>query len=609
MEIDHFLVIMMVAVIVAIVAKYIRWPYTIVLLISGLIIAYFNTGQIIASFNIVPPFELTRDMIFHILLPPLIFEGALHMRLKHLKENAKVISLLAIPALIISSFFVGYLIYLFTNSFMALALPFSISLLIAIIIIPTDPVSILAIYKDTKIPVKLKNIIEGESIFDDGTCLVLFAVILDLIRSGNLDLLTGIADFLRMAIFGILLGLAVGYVLYLIISKIDDKFTEVMITLIMVFGLFTMAENMGASGVFAVVMAGLILGNYGTRFAMAPSARHTLLSFWGFIVFLVNSFLFIVVGMNVNLEAVWNQIELVVFSVLALWFARAASIYIIGKIMNKGGQTALPKKWQTVMWWGGLRGAIPIALALSIPLVLDDGTLFPHRDLILAVTFGVVLITLLVQGLSLKTLIAKLGFLTVSKKEAEKEEKEIATLLKDTVDELVQLKEDGDISLPAYEWLIHRYSQANSQLLTELGVLVQEHGFIPREEYTYSVKETLEAKKGAVKEAWEKKLITGKIGERLLLEIESQISVLAIETDATSLRTPVDLLKSVTKSNNNNGGMSEIERSCAICMGIIESGEDSIKCRCGTTFHNACTEEAERCPVCIAPLHDEPEDQ
>ncbi len=592
LDIDQFLVIMMVAVIVAIVAKYIRWPYTIVLLISGLVIAYFNVE---------PPFVLDKDMIFHILLPPLIFEGALHMRLKHLKENAKVISLLAIPALIISSFFVGWLIYIFTDSFFASALTFPIALLIAVIIIPTDPVSILAIYKDTKIPTKLKNIIEGESIFDDGTCLVLFAVILDLIRSGNLDIMTGIVDFLRMAIFGILLGLAVGYILFLIISKIDDKFTEVMITLIMVFGLFAMAENMGASGVFAVVMAGLILGNYGTRFAMTPSARHTLLSFWGFIVFLVNSFLFIVVGMNVDLGAVWNEIGLVVFCVLALWFARAASIFIIGKIMNKNEPNNLPKKWQAVMWWGGLRGAIPIALALSIPLTLDDGTLFPHRDLILAITFGVVLMTLLLQGLSLKTLIKKLGFHSVSKKEAEKEEREIATLLKDTVDELIQLKDDGEISSSAYDWLIHKYSQANSQLLTELGLLVQEHGFIPREEYTYSVKETLEAKKESVKEAWEKDLIKGSVGERLLSEIDSQIEVLAHETEGTSLRTPTDILKSVA-INRTNGTHNDLDRSCAICMNTIEHGSDCIKCRCGTSFHHDCCDGTDRCPVCIAPL-------
>ena len=594
MEIDQFLIIMMVAVIVAIVAKYIRWPYTIMLLLSGLVIAYFNID---------PPFVLDKKMIFHILLPPLIFEGALHMRLKHLKENAKVISLLAIPALILSSFFVGYLIYLFTASSAASAIPFTIALLIAIIIIPTDPVSILAIYKETKLPTKLKNIIEGESIFDDGTCLVLFAVILDLIRVGNVDILTGITDFLRMAIFGILLGLAVGYILYMIISKIDDKFTEVMITLIMVFGLFAMAENMGASGVFAVVMAGLILGNYGTRFAMAPSARHTLLSFWGFIVFLVNSFLFIVVGMNVNLGAVWDEIGLVIFSVLALWSARALSIYIIGKIVNRGDPHFLPNKWQIVMWWGGLRGAIPIALALSIPIFLVGDPAYDilppeTRDTILAVTFGVVLITLLVQGLSLKPLIKKLGFYTVSKKEAEKEEREIATLLRDTVDELIQLKDDGEISSAAYDWLIHRYSQANSQLLTELGLLVQEHGFIPREEYTYSVKETLEDKKGAVKEAWEKKLITGNIGERLLLEIESQISVLALETD--TLRTPREVLRSVTKASN--GQSTDLDRSCALCMCPIEPGLETVKCRCGTTFHKTCTVDADRCPVCIAPL-------
>ncbi len=182
------------------------------------------------------------------------------------------------------------------------------------------------------------------------------------------------------------------------------------------------------------------------------------------------------------------------------------------------------------------------------------------------------------QGLSLKTVIAKLGFHTVSKKDAEREEREIATLLKDTVDELIQLKDDGEITEAAYDWLIHKYSQANSQLLTDLGVLVQEHGFIPREEYTYAVKETLEVKKEAVKESWEKKLITGKVGERLLLEIEAQISILAIETDATSLKMPVDLLKSVTAPARSNSARADIERSCAICMGLIEPGESTNKC-------------------------------
>ena len=314
--------------------------------------------------------------------------------------------------------------------------------------------------------------------------------------SDNLNVVTGIVDFLRMSLFGILIGIAAGYLAFWIIGKIDDKFTEVMITLILVFGLFALAESMGASGVFAVVMAGLILGNYGTRFAMAPSTRHSLLNFWGFLTFLVNSFLFILVGMNVNLGSVADELGLVVFCVLALWMARALTVAGIGKLVNHNKpRPELPRKWQFVMWWGGLRGAIPIALALSIPVTLDDGSMFPHRDLILAVTFGVVLITLLLQGLTLRLVLNKLGFQSPSKKEKAREDKEIAALIKDTADELALLRDDGEISTKAHDWLTHKFARSNSQLLTELGLLVQEHTFIPREEYNLSVSETLVEKK------------------------------------------------------------------------------------------------------------------
>lgn len=596
--IDQFLIILVVAAIVAIVAKYIRWPYTIALLVSGLVVA---------AAGLTTDFVLDRDTIFHILLPPLLFEGALHMRLRHLRDNAKIIGMLAIPGLIGSAFLVGLLIWLFTNNVLGMLVGFPVALLTAIIIIPTDPISILAIYKEQKVPNRLKNIIEGESIFDDGTALVLFAVVLELILSDNLNIVTGIIDFLRLAIFGILLGIAAGYIAFWLISRIDDKFTEVMITLILVFGLFALAESMEASGVFAVVMAGLILGNYGTRFAMAPSSRHSLLNFWGFITFLVNSFLFILVGMNVDLGSVADELPLVIFCVLALWAARALTVMGIGEIVNHGKQkSVLPRKWQFIMWWGGLRGAIPIALALSIPLLLDDGTTpFPHRETILAVTFGVVLITLLAQGLSLRPVLGRLGFQAPSKAEKDREDREIAALIKDTVDELAQLREDGEISTKAHEWLTHKFARSNSQLLTELGLLVQEHGIIPREEYNISVKETLIEKRKAVQEAWENKLISGAVGERLILEIDEQIQTLSTDDDLAAQPTmPGDFFKSVT-APSLKPRLHSIEKNCGICLQPITAGESSTKCRCGTVFHNDCLTGVERCPICIAVLDKE----
>ncbi|MCI0481896.1 MAG: Na+/H+ antiporter, partial [Candidatus Dadabacteria bacterium] len=399
MEIEYFLIILMIATVVAVIAKYIRWPYTITLVISGIIIGIFG-----AYFIIQPPFALDRDVIFHLLLPPLLFEGALHMPLRHIRENAKTISLIAIPGVILATLIVGFLINLLIPT-----IPIIVALLFAAIVIPTDPATVLSIYKETKVPQKMRTIVEGESVFDDGIAIVLYSVILALIVSGDLDLAQGAFEFTKLSVLGILLGLGFGYITFLVLKRINDKSTEVMITIILAFGLFTFAEMIGASGVFAVVMAGLVLGNYGTRFAMSPSTRVSLLSFWGFLAFAVNSLLFIVVGMSVKLDQVWSNITLVVVGVLALWAARAITITIVGAIVNRK-KKELPGKWQILMWWGGLRGAIPIALAIAIPLTLADGTAFPNRDTIIAATFGVVLITLLIQGLTLKPLLAKLKF-------------------------------------------------------------------------------------------------------------------------------------------------------------------------------------------------------
>jgi len=351
-------------------------------------------------------------------------------------------------------------------------------------------------------------------------------------------------------------------------------------------------------------MAGLILGNYGTRFAMAPSARHSLLNFWGFLTFLVNSFLFILVGMNVNLGSVADELGLVIFCVLGLWLARALTVVLIGKFVNYNKpKPELPRKWQFIMWWGGLRGAIPIALALSIPVTLDDGTLFPHRDLILAVTFGVVLITLLAQGLSLRPVLGKLGFQPVSKKQMDQEDKEIAALIRDTVDELAQLRHDGEITNKAYDWLTHKYSRSNSQLLTELGLLIQEHGIIPREEYNLAVLETLVDKKKLIQEAWESELISGAIGERLILEIDDQIATLAKDDDdlISQPSMPSEFFRSVA-SPNARPTQHNIERNCGMCLNVINPDEESTKCRCGTIFHNSCMDGVDRCPICIAVL-------
>lgn len=592
-DINSLILIFAIASIVAIIAKQIRFPYTITLVIAGIVVAIFGLEA---------PFALDKDLIFHILLPPLLFEGALHMRLTYLRNNAKVILLLILPGLLLSLLAVSFFINLLFPT-----LPFMIVLLFVAIIIPTDPISILALFREMKVPSKVSIIVEGESVFNDGVAIVIFRVILWLIVASGAsvvvssgDIGNGILEFLRLTTFGILLGASAGWITYLIIQKIDDRFTEVMITVILAFGIFAFAEFMGGSGVFAVVIAGLILGNYGTRFAMTPSTRMSLISFWSFLAFAVNSFLFILIGMSVNWSNIWTNISIIIVTILLLWMTRALMIFLTGKIVNHK-KKELGKKWQIIMWWGGLRGAIPIAMALSIPLFLDDGiTPFPHRETILSVTFGVVLGTLLIQGLTLRPLLKGLGFYASTKKEAEKEEKEIAVLLRDSMDELSTMHDDEELSNKGYEILIARYGQANSQLLTELGVLINENGFIPKNEYSFAVKEALVAKKDAVKDSWEKGIIPGATGEKLIAELDEQINHLSVDVVDTP-KTATEVLRSVTRPASN-GSASVLERTCGICVQPIKPNEPYTQCRCGTVFHKSCIKDIERCPICIAIL-------
>ena len=605
-DINSLILIFAIASIVAIIAKQIRFPYTITLVIAGIAVAIFGLEA---------PFELGYDLIFHILLPPLLFEGALHMRLSHLKENTKLILLLILPGLMGSVFLVAFLLSLIFPS-----IPFIFMLLLAAIVIPTDPATILAFYKEMKVPVKLRSIVEGESVFDDGLAIVFWNVIVVIILAAALggsgtvfvqgqDILIGIGQFLKLSFLGIVIGGAMGYIAYIIIKKINDKFTEIMITVILAFGIFAFAEFMGGSGVFAVVIAGLILGNYGTRFAMAPSTRMSLISFWSFLAFAVNSFLFILIGMSVNWADIWTNIGLIIITILLLWMARAIMIFFTGKIVNHK-KKELSIKWQIIMWWGGLRGAIPIAMALSIPTYLvfiasgDPGNvLFPHRDTILAVTFGVVLGTLLIQGLTLRPLLKKLGFYASTQKEVEKEEKEISVLLRDSMDELSTLRDDDELSNKGYEVLISRYGQANSQLLTELGMMVNEHGFIPKDEYSFAVKEALEAKKDAVKDTWEKGIISGVTGEKLISELDEQIIHLSVD-DVDTPKSAREVLRSVARPISN-GQADGLERTCGICIQSLGQDDSVTRCRCGTVFHDSCLEDIERCPICIAVLDKE----
>jgi len=389
-----------VACIVGILTKWLaNLPYTIALTLMGLGLAVSGIG---------PPIEETgfsKNLIFFVLLPPLIFQGALHMQLDRLRRHIVPVGIFATVGVIGTMLIIGGLTY-GLGAFDSLA----VAMLFGALICATDPVSVLAIFRRFNLPADLKHLVEGESLFNDGTGVVLYTVVLDMIMAtGGFSILSAAGQFVKVTAGGALLGVVAGVATYLILKRLSDHLLENMICLVACYGSFWLAEHFHLSGVIAVVCVGLLLGNYGREFAMNPKTTETVETFFESIEFIINSLLFILIGLElqaISTAQLSSDVFALCVAVGAVTASRAAVVYPIFFAIRKtaGGY---PRRWSHILFWGGLRGSIPIALLLGLPShpALDD-----YRATLLVVGFGTICFSLLVQGLTMKPLIRLLGF-------------------------------------------------------------------------------------------------------------------------------------------------------------------------------------------------------
>ncbi|MEO5950947.1 MAG: Na+/H+ antiporter [Chloroflexia bacterium] len=398
---------MLVAVaVVALVTKRIRLPYVVALVIAGLIIALFPG---------MPTIELTPDLILAVFLPLLVFEAAYNLQLPHLRENWRMISALAIPGVLLTAGVVGVLVHFLAG------FDWPIALLFGAIVSATDPVSVVSTFKALGAPLKLRTIIEGESLFNDGTSLVLFRVLLGVVIAGQFDVAAGVAQFAFVIAGGVLVGLILGFLVSYLTARFDDYLVETVLTLILAYGAYFLAEELHVSGVTAVVAAGLLVGNYGAGMSFSPTTQVSVSLSWEFFGFLANSLIFLLVGLQVHLDVLAQSLWYVLAAIVAVLLSRIITVGGVSAIFRalRLPERAPPFSWQAVMVWGGLRGAVSLAMALSLPFTLSEtassegvagaiGIPFPQRTEIIAMTFGVILFTLLVQGLTLTPLMKQL---------------------------------------------------------------------------------------------------------------------------------------------------------------------------------------------------------
>jgi len=336
------------------------------------------------------------------MLSVLLFAGAVHIDLGQLAARKWAIGLMASLGVLISTFLIGGVMWGVMNA-TGLEIPFVWALVFGALISPTDPVAVLGILKTVRIPRSLEAKIAGESLFNDGVGVVVFTIIVALATSGadaELSITGAVQLFVLEAFGGAILGFAAGYISYLAMRAIDEHNLEVLITLALVFCSYALALRLHISGPIAVVVAGLFIGNYGARFAMSENTREHVFQFWQLIDELLNSVLFLLIGLEVlvvgfNPEFALLAVIAIPVVLAARWISVAIPITVLSLRRN------FTKGSLTILTWGGLRGGISVALALSLP----DDTSF--KAAILTATYAVVVFSIIVQGLTMKPLVAR----------------------------------------------------------------------------------------------------------------------------------------------------------------------------------------------------------
>jgi CPA1 family monovalent cation:H+ antiporter len=395
--VELLLLLLIAASVVALITSRLRVPYTAALVFAGVGIGLVR-GPItaaLATMGMAPgQFDiLTPEVVFTLFLPGLLFESSLHLNLRELRENVWPIVVLAAAGVIVATLTTGYAVSLW------LGLPVASALVFGALISATDPISVVALFRELGVHRRLTLIVEGESLFNDGTAVVLFQILLASALGGKVGVGHGLVRFGIVVAGGLALGAAAGYAASLLTSYVDEPRIEITLTTIVAYGSYLAAEHLHVSGVIATVAAGLVVGNAGVVKGMSSWTRVALFGFWEYLAFVVNSLLFLLIGIAVHVSDLLGAVGSIALATAAVILGRLLTVYTLTPVSNRFS-APIPLAWRHVLFWGGLHGSVSVALALGLPVDL------PGRALILNMTFGVVALSIVVQGGTMQPLVA-----------------------------------------------------------------------------------------------------------------------------------------------------------------------------------------------------------
>jgi CPA1 family monovalent cation:H+ antiporter len=507
------IVLLLVATGVALVSRRLRIPYIAGLVLAGLAITELLPHRI----------RLDSALIFNLFLPILLFEAALNTDISRLRTTIKPIALLAGPGVLLCAGITSVLLRL------ELGLDWIPASLVGVILSITDTALVIAVFKEVSVPHRLVTLVEGESLLNDDVALVLFSLILTAYTTGSLSPLHVIQEFLFVIIGGALVGIALGYLSIGLLRQADDPLGSILLTVAIALGAFQAGQFLHVSGVVAVVVAGLIVGNFEHSQVTSASTQVTLFSFWEYAGFGVNTFIFLLIGLEIKVTTLWQTSPGILLAFIAYQVGRALTVYPLLALVPLFDRP-IPMRWRHVLFVGNIKGSLSTALALSLPATL------PGREQLIAIVLGIVLLSLVGQGVTLPWIVQrlKLTYRSESYHQIEELQAQLMTA-KAAQDELDGLFKSGVLAKAIYEEMRSTYQVQVAASERTLRDIYNQRSEFSRESRSDRTKldairrQLLLAEKGALNDALRRRILSEDVVHERIKTINGKL--LKLEDD------------------------------------------------------------------------------
>lgn len=507
------IILLLVATGVALVSRRLRIPY-----ITGLVLAGLGITELLPH-----RFQLDSSLIFNLFLPILLFEAAMNTDISSLRSTIKPIALLAGPGVLICAGITSVLLRL------ELGVDWIPAELLGVILSITDTALVIAVFKEISVPHRLVTLVEGESLINDDVALVLFSLILTVYKTGSVSPLDVVQEFLFVIIGGVLIGLALGHLSIGLLRQSDDPLSSILLTVAIALGAFQVGEFLHVSGVVAVVVAGLIVGNFEHFEVTSATTQVTLFSFWEYAGFGVNTFIFLLIGLEINIINLWQNLVAVLLALVAYQVGRALTVYPLLSLVRFFDRD-IPMRWRHVLFVGNIKGSLSTALALSLPSNL------PGRETLLAIILGIVLLSLVGQGLTLPWVVQRLKLSHRSESYHQIEELQAQLMTgKAAQDELDSLFKSGVLAKSVYEEMRASYQVRVATAERTLRDIYNQRSDDSTENKTDRTKldairrQLLLAEKGALNEGLRRRILSEEVVHGRIKTIDEQL--LKLEDD------------------------------------------------------------------------------